>query len=666
MSKSLMSKQDDLSSNILTTFALTLFLGFFLRALFLFINGSFIPFDWQILKVFIIGLMIDSSVLSILFMPTCLSFIFKSSVFHRLKTAYMTFVIFLFIMLSFVDIVFFQIYYDRTHAYAFGQFLDISSTIPIFLSIYHKFPFVIFLLPSVIVFAYFFTRWSISLVTLYHLISGHYFLKKPLIHHLNNTQYYQIAFFHVLLLFLTSFIYLQPLITLNDIIHRPFQKTFYQVVAKNAFYNLSSYLFLSNKINLGLNTDPDVSETFQDIIKSRHTELLNENNIVRQFKNPQTKLQTKPHIVLVSIDSLSAKFLESTPEEDSFLPYLNQMAREGLSFKNFYFHWQCSFNALLSLLMGFPMIDGYHFQPDNSLNKKSLMQLLKPMGYTSLLAVGSGLYNMEPYFLEYGGDKVIVPKYFSSHSLRGVIQIDDRKLISSTLDEIQRHHQKGPLFVKMIFNSLHFGDVINSSSDSLFQQFAFDEFCQLNPQSIYSQDLQKGLCYTNWLVENFVKDISALLGDNLIIVLTGDHRSWNPITYQANTLQSLQVPLIILDQRGLTKKGEISKVGSHQDVSSTLLYMIGYEGWYSFIGRNLLNDEEGIALFSDSHYYWYRKGSYLLEYKKALRNTQVFQIKKFQTKIKINDPHIQSQLEQEFYTYFTGLDDWISSSASLP
>ena len=47
-----------------------------------------------------------------------------------------------------------------------------------------------------------------------------------------------------------------------------------------------------------------------------------------------------------------------------------------------------------------------------------------------------------------------------------------------------------------------------------------------------------------------------------------------------------------------------NKVASHADVATTLLYMIGYEGSYPFVGRNLL-DEESIdtTIFSDTHFF---------------------------------------------------------------
>ncbi len=662
------------TSNILPAFALTLLSGMILRGLFLACNGGFAVFDWQILKVFLIGLIIDGSTLSILFAPTCVFFILRSYFFQKIKDIYLTSVIFIFVLLSLADIFFFQAYYDRIHIHALGNFLSFSNIIPILLSFYENYPLEMLLVPLLLLISSLITQFSLSLAQLYHYISGRHFKKKPIIQSLSPAQYYIAIYFHAFLLYLTSLTFLSPLfsISLTDVIHSPFQQTFYQVAAKNALYNLTIQTLNNSKIDLGLNINPNalVRETFQDIISSNQTELLNASDIIRRFKNPPKEFQTNPHIVLINIDSLSKKFLENTQNESSHLPYLRQIASEGLSFKNFYFHYQCSFNAFLSLLLGFPMVDGYRFQPELNLKKRSLMSLLKPLGYKSLFFMGStDLFKMEYYFLEYGGDEVFGDQSIAyTHSGPGLVKADDSQVTKRALDEMRKNIDH-PLFVKILLNTLHFGDIIHSSSDSPFQQFDFEKFCSINRASVYSENIQKGLCYTNWVLENFVKNIIELLGDNLIIVLTGEHRTWNSIPFNTNSLQHAQVPLIILDRReggDLTKKGESLKVASHQDIPTTLLYMIGYEKEIPFIGRNLLNDEENRTLFSDTHHYWLRKGPYLLEYAHATKTTQVFKIKEdTQEKINVNDSDLQSQLEQELHTYLTGISQWTSSPYPL-
>ena len=167
-------------------------------------------------------------------------------------------------------------------------------------------------------------------------------------------------------------------------------------------------------------------------------------------------------------------------------------------------------------------------------------------------------------------------------------------------------------------------------------------------------------------VKDFVEKVSTLIGNNLIVVITGEHRSWEPnISYKEESLESMQVPLIILDRRGLTPKRVIDKVASHQDVAPTLLYMIGYQGTYPFLGRNLLSQDtkEGFTVFQDRQFYHYRKGNYLLEYRNnyGQNESSLFKIrKKDKVKIPLDDEELKSKLEKEFKQYMAGLAMWHS------
>ena len=99
----------------------------------------------------------------------------------------------------------------------------------------------------------------------------------------------------------------------------------------------------------------------------------------------------------------------------------------------------------------------------------------------------------------------------------------------------------------VVLNTLHLGDnAVLKIPDS----------CPILKQSSHSIKLQERLCYLNWVIEDFVTQLSSLINNNnFIVVLTGEHKTWTPsVDYKPNTLQHHQVPLIILDQRGLTPK----------------------------------------------------------------------------------------------------------------
>jgi len=130
----------------------------------------------------------------------------------------------------------------------------------------------------------------------------------------------------------------------------------------------------------------------------------------------------------------------------------------------------------------------------------------------------------------------------------------------------------------------------------------------------------------------------------------------------------MQVPLIIVDRRGLTPRGMLSsKVGSHHDLPTTLLYMLGYEGHHSFLGKNLLLfDEEGVSAFSDTHYFYYRRGQYVVEYHLQSGTAQVFQVAQSNIKTQIDDSLLRLRMIREFRTYITGIKKWLTTPQYLP
>ena len=224
-----------------------------------------------------------------------------------------------------------------------------------------------------------------------------------------------------------SFIYISPKL-LFQLVYQSSEQLPLKIAAKNAPFNLASYAFMPspNQVYEKL----FVKKDFQDLIKTEDTELIDHywSLALRRFKSPNPQLQTKPHIILLNVDSLSDQFMNHKSDKNiSYLPYFDKLAQKGLYFTNFYFHWQCSFNSFVSLLLGFPMLDGDDFfnskeitiddlimNPNITKSMKqasriSLMDLLKTLGYKSFFIQGSEfrLYSMESFLTDYGVDQVI-------------------------------------------------------------------------------------------------------------------------------------------------------------------------------------------------------------------------------------------------------------------
>ena len=672
------------TDNILISFLLALFSGTLIRVIFLYVNQT--TLDISIYKTFFIGLMIDSLVLSILFLPTLFFLILRIHLSKYLKVVlilqrfYLFTIIFLFLLTSFIDIFIFQVYHHRLNPFLIEKALQ--TPFPMLLNMLQlSFKYEILLIPLLFIIAYGCTCWHISIKKIYYFFSKRIFSKKQIHREIVLKQQIRKLLLPYLLLFVfTSFVYI-PFFSLKPLgwfIISQQKGYILQTASENSFFYLFQEIFNNFSHYEGFTIDwmeeyrfNFSKEAFQKLIKEDNVKFINdyERSFLRKFTSIKKKFQTKPHIILLNIDSLSQKFLE----DENHLPYLKKISDEGVYFTNFYYHYNSSINVFLSLLFGSPIIHSKNFSTNDTFKEKqkiSLMNILKSEGYKSLYVEGCTYdeYKINEIFEKHEGYKIIQKMHFKSslNKNKYMCTANDHQVTNRSLLEIEKIYKQAPLFVKMHLMTIHFaGNIPHVANYGHPKSFDVKKHCKISKSSIYNEKLQNGLCYTNFVVKGFVQKVTNLIGDNLIIVLTGDHRLLDQsFSYKKDGLQSMQVPLIILDKRGLTPSSIINKTASHQDVAPTLLYMIGYQGTYPFLGRNLLNQDtkEGFTIFQDRELYHFKKGNYLLEYsdKYSQHKSYLFKITKDKLKMSLDDDKLRLELEKEFKQYMAGLAMWHS------
>lgn len=150
------------------------------------------------------------------------------------------------------------------------------------------------------------------------------------------------------------------------------------------------------------------------------------NNIFLQAQNPllnedsiqyPTLKTTKPNIVLIIWESLTAKVVGPLGGEPDVTQHFNNLCKEGILFTNFYANGDRSDKGLVSIL------SGYYPQPHKSIIKipnktrtlPMLPQKLKNMGYTSSFYYGGSLnfMNMNTYLRSSGIKKYVDINSFS-------------------------------------------------------------------------------------------------------------------------------------------------------------------------------------------------------------------------------------------------------------
>ena len=274
------------TDNILTSFLLALFSGTLIRVIFLYVNQT--TLDISIYKTFFIGLMIDSLVLSILFLPTLFFLILRIHLSKYLKVVlilqrfYLFTIIFLFLLTSFIDIFIFQVYHHRLNPFLIEKALQ--TPFPMLLNMLQlSFKYEILLIPLLFIIAYGCTCWHISIKKIYYFFSKRIFSKKQIHREIVLKQQIRKLLLPYLLLFVfTSFVYI-PFFSLKPLgwfIISQQKGYILQTASENSFFYLFQEIFNNFSHYEGFTIDwmeeyrfNFSKEAFQKLIKEDNVKL---------------------------------------------------------------------------------------------------------------------------------------------------------------------------------------------------------------------------------------------------------------------------------------------------------------------------------------------------------------------------------------------------------
>jgi phosphoglycerol transferase MdoB-like AlkP superfamily enzyme len=171
-------------------------------------------------------------------------------------------------------------------------------------------------------------------------------------------------------------------------------------------------------------------------------------------------LRQPKNIVLISDESLSAKYLGVFGNRDGLTPNLDRLAGDGLLLSRLYATGTRTVRGLEALSLGTPPIPGQAIvrRPAND-HLTTLGGILRQAGFDSLFVYGGYGYfdNMNAYFAGNGYrviDRTDFPK--ASVVFENVWGVADESLFANTLAELDRVHAGGkPFFTHVMTTSNH-------------------------------------------------------------------------------------------------------------------------------------------------------------------------------------------------------------------
>ena len=301
-------------------------------------------------------------------------------------------------------------------------------------------------------------------------------------------------------------------------------------------------------------------------------------DIRRAIDNPG--LEQRRNLVLVTIESLSAKYLGSFGDRRGLTPNLDALRDQSLFFSNFYATGTRTDRGLEAITLSIPPT------PGRSIVKRigresgfaSLGQQLEAKGYDSVFAYGGRGYfdNMNAFF---GGNgyRIVDQSSVAEDQMhfQNAWGMADEDLYAQALKIADQDHAAGkPFFLQLMTTSNH-------------RPYTYPDGRIDIPSGRGREGAVK---YTDYAIGQFLdRARDKPWFNNTVFVFVADHTAGSA-GKEDLPVANYHIPLFILAP-GLVVPHEVSTLSSQIDLAPTLLALLNMDYVSTFYGRNVLSDE---------------------------------------------------------------------------
>lgn len=302
----------------------------------------------------------------------------------------------------------------------------------------------------------------------------------------------------------------------------------------------------------------------------------NDNDIVRQIAN---KGEEKDYnVMILMVESLSGKFLESLNGQKGLTPNLDAIAKKSLFFSNFYATGTRTVRGMEAVTLSIPPTPGRSIvkRPDNH-GMFSSGFIFKNKGYeTKFIYGGHGYFdNMNEFFSNNGFDIVdrtdFTDEEDTFHTVWGVC---DEDLLNKTLKEADASHKAHKPFMNFIMTT------------SNHRPYDYPDG-KIDIPSHTGRD--GAVKYTDYAIGDFLaKAKKKPWFKNTIFVIMADHCASSAGKSEL-PLDKYHIPMIIYAPQ-IIKPQVISKIASQIDIMPTLFGILNWSYESKFYGKDILDN----------------------------------------------------------------------------
>ena len=286
------------------------------------------------------------------------------------------------------------------------------------------------------------------------------------------------------------------------------------------------------------------------------------------------------NIVLVTIESMSASYMERFGNTESITPVLDSLYRLGMAFDRVYATGNRTVRGLEAVTLSLPPCPGQSIikRPNNA-GMHSTGALLREKGYNVTYFYGGNSYfdNMETFFSGNGYDivdqKSYSPEEITFANIWGVCDEDAYRKVIRTLGEQSRDGK--PFFAHVMTVSNH-------------RPFTYPAGKIRIPND--SKTRAGGVLYTDYALGQFLAEASKQPWfDNTIFLITADHCASSAGRTEI-PLHKYHIPALIFAP-GFVAPQQIEGIVSQIDLMPTLLSLLDMNYDSHFYGRSIFDPD---------------------------------------------------------------------------
>jgi len=298
-----------------------------------------------------------------------------------------------------------------------------------------------------------------------------------------------------------------------------------------------------------------------------------------------------PNVIQITVESLSAKFVNGTGPYANLTPNLDALETNSLVFDNFYATGTRTVRGMEALALSLPPTPGRSLlkRPHNE-GLFTLGALFREKGYdTAFIYSGFGYFDNMNYFFANNGYRVIDRNSVSSDDVTfaNVWGACDEDLYRWTIREADAVAETGkPFYFFLMTTSNH-------------RPFSFPGGKIDLPSKTSKR--RGGIKYTDYAIGEFLKTAGAKSWfNNTIFVIVADHCASSSGKTEL-PVENYHIPLIIYAPGGQIKPGHIKTIASQIDYGPTLLGLLNWSYPSRFMGHDVrtISPEEGHAIIGN-------------------------------------------------------------------